>query len=240
MTPTTNVTLDQFVAAGEVKSSDGKLYRDRPNKELEFVRDNEKTPPEKAKAAATILQWRKQNQLSQEAPEKEDKPVKFVAPPTREPEPSRDMKSKKPSDAGAAKIPNSLAAKIAAASISVGGFEPDKINLEQKYKYISADAILARGGNALAAQGVSIFPSVESVKIDFVQRPGKSDRIDASCEYCFFITDGESSVSINWFGFGSDYMTPDKAVYKAYTSGHKYFLMKLLNIGAGNEDGEHE
>jgi hypothetical protein len=29
-------------------------------------------------------------------------------------------------------------------------------------------------------------------------------------------------------------------MYKAITSGHKYYLMKLLNIGEGNEDGEHD
>jgi hypothetical protein len=56
----------------------------------------------------------------------------------------------------------------------------------------------------------------------------------------FVITDGETNLNATWFGRGTDYGAVDKAVYKAVTSGHKYFLMKLLNIGVGNEDSEHD
>jgi hypothetical protein len=51
--------------------------------------------------------------------------------------------------------------------------------------------------------------------------------------------DGNEKI-VRWTGSGVDYATPDKALYKAMTSGHKYFVMKLFMIGVGNEDGEHE
>jgi hypothetical protein len=133
-----------------------------------------------------------------------------------------------------------LAGKIAQASMDVGSFKADKTNLDQKYSYISADQVLSRAGDALARNGVVIFPSISEPVIATVERQGKSPRIDAHVLFVMLITDGEKEMSIAWHGYGSDYMTPDKAVYKAITSGHKYFLMKLLNIGVGNEDGEHE
>lgn len=133
-----------------------------------------------------------------------------------------------------------LAGKIALASIEVGNFKADKTNQEQRYSYISADQVLSRAGDALAKQGVAVLPSLMSVELSNVERPNKSPRLDAKVTYSMMVTDGEKEMVIPWFGFGSDYMTPDKAVYKAITSGHKYFLMKLLNIGIGNEDGEHE
>lgn len=141
----------------------------------------------------------------------------------------------------------SLAERIAWASIQVGAFEPDKRNKEQNYDYISADAVLARGGHALATNGVSVVPSITSAEITptkYTTRSGnESTRHDARVVFSVFVTCGDKpadGLTIQWFGFGSDYTTPDKAFFKAVTSGHKYFLMKLLNIGAGNEDGEHE
>lgn len=140
-----------------------------------------------------------------------------------------------------------LAERIAWASIQVGAFDPDKRNKEQNYEYISADAVLARGGHSLAVNGVSVVPSIVSADITptkYTTRSGsESTRHDARVVFSMLVTCGdgpENNMAIQWFGFGSDYTTPDKSAFKAITSGHKYFLMKLLNIGAGNEDGEHE
>lgn len=141
----------------------------------------------------------------------------------------------------------SIAERIAWASIEVGAFIPDKRNKEQNYEYISADAVLARGGHALATNGLAVVPSVITAEISptkYTTRSGnESTRYDARVEFQFLVTCADSpegQMAVRWFGFGSDYAVPDKAFFKAVTSGHKYFLMKLLNIGAGNEDGEHE
>ncbi len=134
-----------------------------------------------------------------------------------------------------------LATKIAHASIIVGSFVADKRNREQGYDYISADQVLSRGGNAIATAGFAVMPAIGDVTLTFTERPNKSPRIDARVNFIMRVTDGYESVEDAWVGFGSDYTNSvDKAVYKAITSGHKYYLMKLLNIGAGNEDSEHD
>lgn len=137
-------------------------------------------------------------------------------------------------------ITPTLAERIAKASIQVGAFVADKQNRDQGYAYISADQVLDRCGDALAKNGVIVIPEIEEVTLTTVERAGRSARIDASLVIIMTITDGKDAATAKWCGIGSDYSTPDKAVYKAITSGHKYFLMKLLNIGVGNEDSEHE
>lgn len=137
-----------------------------------------------------------------------------------------------------------LIAKIAKASRTVGALATDKTNTQQNYNYISADKILERAGAALAEAGVVIIPAVvgdEIVRHEGTNQYGKAQiRYDAAVRFAMTISDGESQYEVPWCGRGSDYAVPDKALYKAITSGHKYFLMKLLNIGVGNEDGEHD
>jgi len=135
-----------------------------------------------------------------------------------------------------------LAHKIAKAAIDVGGkLNPDKRNKEQGYDYLSADKILSMCGQALFAQGVAVIPEVSGQDVSVYEYAnGTKRRYDARIVLEFDITDGEETVKRMWYGMGSDYSVPDKALYKAITSGHKYFLMKLLCVGAGNEDGEHD
>lgn len=139
---------------------------------------------------------------------------------------------------------NTLAGKIAKVSRQVGALATDKTNEQQKYSYISADKVLDRAGDALAENGVVIFPSItneDTTQADYTDSYGKAKmRFDAVVHFDMLIADGENELKLPWCGRGSDYASPDKALYKAITSGHKYFLMKLLNIGVGNEDGEHE
>jgi len=139
---------------------------------------------------------------------------------------------------------NTLIAKLAAASTAVGALMPDKTNTAQNYSYISADKILQRAGDALSNQGIVILPRIvnESVtEISYTDGYGKAKtRYDAIVNFEMLIMDGESELMAFWAGRGSDFFVPDKAMYKAITSGHKYFIAKLLNVGVGNEDGEHE
>jgi hypothetical protein len=135
---------------------------------------------------------------------------------------------------------NTLISKIAKASLKVGALETDKTNTQQNYKYISADKILERGGDALCEAGVVIIPSITQETTEAVKTDKGGTRYDSIVHFLMTITDGETQLEMPWCGRGNDYSVPDKALYKAITSGHKYFLMKLLNIGVGNEDGEHE
>lgn len=137
-----------------------------------------------------------------------------------------------------------LSSKIAQASRVVGALKPDKRNQSQNYDYISADKILERVGDALTEVGVVVFPAITSentAQVDYTDSYGKNkSRFDAVVFFRMVVADDESERELPWCGRGTDFASPDKALYKAITSGHKYFLMKLLNVGVGNEDGEHE
>jgi len=133
-----------------------------------------------------------------------------------------------------------LIQKLARASASLGTFQADKRNQQQKYDYISADQVLSRVGAALAAEGVMVIPAISEEVMETVNPKPNQVRYDALVSLEMTITDGETTIVQQWLGRGSDYSVPDKALYKAITSGHKYFLMKLQNVGIGNEDGEHD
>lgn len=136
--------------------------------------------------------------------------------------------------------PNGLIAKIARAIIAVGGFlQPDRRNTEQSYDYLSADRIKAVCGQALAAEGIAVIPRITNAVTEAQTHGGKA-RYVATVEFDVLVTDGTDSMEVRWVGYGVDYAAPDKAAYKAYTSGIKYLLSNMLIVGAGNEDGEHE
>ena len=130
--------------------------------------------------------------------------------------------------------------KLTEAILKVGDFAADKKNKEQNYDYISADLVLEKGGRALADVGLVVIANILSVEVVEFKREGGKPRFDAKVTFSMTLTDGIAEIVQQWFGFGSDYMTPDKAVYKATTSGHKYYLMKLLQISVGNSDSEHD
>jgi len=140
---------------------------------------------------------------------------------------------------------NGLIQKVVKAGLEVGGkLSADKKNKEQNYDYLSSDKILSICGQALFSQGVVVMPNIKAQEVtmyEYTDQYGKTKkRYDSRVDFAFVLSDGLSVQELNWYGMGSDYTVPDKALYKAITSGHKYFLMKLLCIGAGNEDGEHD
>jgi hypothetical protein len=136
---------------------------------------------------------------------------------------------------------NTLAAKVVKASHEVGALATDKKNPQGNYDYISSDKILQRAGDALANNGLSLVPSITSANVEaYRTNEGSKPYWCANVSMVMTLSDGETTLEYPWHGMGTDYTVADKAFFKAITGGHKYFLMKLLNIGVGNEDGEHE
>jgi hypothetical protein len=137
---------------------------------------------------------------------------------------------------------NTLAGKIAKASADLGNrLKADKKNVQGGgYAYISADKLIAEAGAVLAANGVAVFPSIIGYNVDGGESSGGKKNYIVTVNMMMAVSDGDSSMDCPWMGAGVDYGAMDKALYKGITSGHKYFLAKLLNIGEGNEDGEHE
>ena len=134
-----------------------------------------------------------------------------------------------------------LAQRIAKAASEVGGkLSADKRNKEGGYDYISSDKMLSVVGQALADNCIVVFPSVVEHEMSMGTTSSGKSRYDVRVKFEMVVSDGASTMTMPWFGVGADYGAPDKATYKAITSGHKYFLAKLFCIGVGNEDGEHE
>lgn len=134
-----------------------------------------------------------------------------------------------------------LAQRIATAASEVGGkLSADKRNKEGGYDYISSDKMLSVVGQALADNCIVVFPSVVEHEMSTGTTNSGKSRYDVRVKFEMVVSDGVSTMTMPWFGVGADYGAPDKATYKAITSGHKYFLAKLFCIGVGNEDGEHD
>lgn len=129
-------------------------------------------------------------------------------------------------------------------SVLVGQMSPDKRNTQQNYDYISADMVLQEAGKAMSENGLVIIPTITAEcteSIEYTDNYGKAKtRFDSVIEFDMIVADDTETIKAHWLGRGTDYSSPDKAVYKAITSGHKYFLMKLFCIGIGNEDSEHD
>jgi len=141
-----------------------------------------------------------------------------------------------------------LIKKIARAIIAVGAVSEDGKSSgagERSYSYITSKTVLAVAGKALADEGVVVVPEVIRSTVETLTvktSRGEATRYDASLDFLMTVTDGEDVKTFGWTGMGVDYQSPDKAVYKAMTSGHKYFLAKLLNLSpfGETEDSEHE
>lgn len=133
-----------------------------------------------------------------------------------------------------------LADTISLVAAKVGSLEADKKHA-MGYPYISSERVLEVGGDAMAEYGLVVMPETVSARLE-VYQSAKGGNI-----YVMFLTQkmnvfdryGNEKV-VMWESAGSDTQTPDKALFKAITSGYKYFLMKLLNISIGQPDGEHD
>lgn len=137
-----------------------------------------------------------------------------------------------------------LYGKIVKVSEAIGALAADKKNTDQGYDYISADKVLERAGKAMANAGLVVIPAIACEATETVTYKSynkEKTRYDCVVEFDMTIADVEGeSITQRWVSRGVDYASPDKALFKAITSGHKYFLMKLFNVGIGNEDGEHQ
>lgn len=133
---------------------------------------------------------------------------------------------------------------ISKAMLNIGSLEADARNQHDNYDYISADKILERVGKVLGNLEITVIPAAKDVDIkvyNYTDSYGNDKTMySAVISMEMTIIDGDFQLVVPWVGSGVDYRVPDKAVYKAITSGHKYFLTKLLMIGVGNEDSEHE
>ncbi len=111
-------------------------------------------------------------------------------------------------------------------------WEKDGINRHQSYKYITEKQYKANFAKALKATG--LIWKMETIGYEFV--PAISDKMHmVICNFKGQIIDPETGEREEYLFNGSGADTGDKALYKAVTGGHKFFLASNFNVAEDND-----
>jgi hypothetical protein len=131
----------------------------------------------------------------------------------------------------------SVYSKISKVMADVGAIPKDKTNKFVGYRYSSTDAIYTGLRQLMAKHNIICLPAIVDVNI-----------VDGQyhINYEFTLIDADkpdSIITMPWFQHvpveakgNKGFYVDDKAVGKANTYAHRYFLMKLFLISDGNDD----
>ena len=105
------------------------------------------------------------------------------------------------------------------------------------YDYAKESDILDAIRERLAANGIFVFTSIESMEL---RETSKKTRDGSPVNLVFVKTrhtfsDGESGETVEVSGFGSGEDSGDKAIYKAITGAMKYFVSKNFLMSTGDD-----
>lgn len=130
---------------------------------------------------------------------------------------------------------NKIAAKLVQVMKACGYIQKDSENKEQKYRYVSAAAVLEKVNAALVEANMVSIPefSVVSEKEKPTARGGIWQLVTVQCRLQIIDADSGESVTVVSLGTGTD--PGDKAAAKAQTMALKYAWLTALNIGTGDE-----
>lgn len=129
----------------------------------------------------------------------------------------------------------SIAAKLVQVAKNCEYVQKDATNKEQKYKYVSAAAILGKVNEALVQANLASVPefSIVSEKEKSTSRGGVWQLVTVQCHLTIIDADSGEVVSVISLGTGTD--PGDKAVAKAQTMALKYAWLTALNIETGDD-----
>lgn len=129
----------------------------------------------------------------------------------------------------------SVAAKLVQVAKACKYVQKDATNKEQKYKYVSAAAILGEVNEALAQANLASVPefSIVSEKEKSTSGGKVWHLVTVQCKMAIIDADSGESVTVTSLGTGTD--PGDKAVAKAQTMALKYAWLTALNIETGDE-----
>jgi len=129
----------------------------------------------------------------------------------------------------------SIASKLVYIMNDCGYIQKDADNKEQRYKYVSAAAVLEKVNAALVASRVVSIPeyTIVSEKEKATSRGGIWQLVTVQCKLLLVDADSGESVTIVSLGTGTD--PGDKAVAKAQTMALKYAWLTALNIETGDD-----
>ncbi|NTW04555.1 MAG: hypothetical protein HGA27_00370 [Peptococcaceae bacterium] len=113
--------------------------------------------------------------------------------------------------------------------------QKDSENKEQKYKYVSAAAVLDKVNTALVKAKLASIPefTVISEKEKATSRGGIWQLVTVQCKLQIIDADSGESVTVISLGTGTD--PGDKAAAKAQTMALKYAWLTALNIETGDD-----
>ena len=128
-----------------------------------------------------------------------------------------------------------IASKLVYIMNDCGYIQKDADNKEQRYKYVSAAAVLEKVNAALVAARVVSIPeyTIVSEKEKSTSRGGIWQLVTVQCKLLLIDADSGESVTIASLGTGTD--PGDKAVAKAQTMALKYAWLTTLNIETGDD-----
>lgn len=153
-------------------------------------------------------------------------------------------------------MPTNVVAAIARVKAEVGGIEKLSSAEHKKrgasggggagdqgitYAYRSIEQIVARVGPLFARYGVVIVPSVVKVDRDSFQTKSGATWLDLFLEVEWFIYGPggrDDVIAGRTVGQGRD--NSDKGYNKATTQAYKNLLLRLLDIGDPDDEGEHQ
>ena len=132
--------------------------------------------------------------------------------------------------------PADLCKKLVAIMAAVQSVPKKGFNQDQNYHYVQESDLVEAIRTEMVKQSVLLVPSVESVERRDGTTKSGSPRILATVVVRYRFIDAETGETLEctWQGDGMD-SPGDKAIYKAYTGGHKYFLTRFFQVPSSTD-----
>lgn len=133
-----------------------------------------------------------------------------------------------------------LTQRLAAVQKSVKNIPKNGYNSFHKYKYILESDLINSVRESLDEHGIIVIPNVKECKTEMVPKDKEKGSVQPlvtiTVQYAIQNIDDKNDCYVVDF-VGQE--IGDKALFKAYTGCHKYFYLRLLNIGS-DEDPERD
>ena len=136
----------------------------------------------------------------------------------------------------------SLNEKFLKIQCAVDAILKDGENKNDKYDYVSGNAVLSILRPLMNELHLLLIPSVRDTNIiEGVTRSGTA-RFVVEISYDFTWVDVESgeTLVVPWYANGSDLGSAERAVGKAATYAEKYFLLKMFHIPTDKDDPDND
>lgn len=136
--------------------------------------------------------------------------------------------------------PKQLAFKLCLIMKEAGTIAKKGYNDFNKYSYIKESDVAQKMQELYCKHNVFTTSSVVEIFEKEVTNSKGKTQIYTSCKIEYTFIDAENpSDTLTVYAYGSGMDTGDKALYKALTGAHKYFLIRNFNLGS-DEDAEKE